>query len=242
MPCFCRFICPLSVAGDDSGRYFVYHAVLEPKAGTIYVDYTGNFPIRSMEGNTAICVLYNWSSNAILVTPVKKIKNETILAAFKTNIEYLKKWNFTPVFNIIDNVATKAVKSYLEDKGIKMQLVKPHNHHSNAAERAIQNFKNHTIAGLCTCNEYFPSVLWCKLIKQSQDTLNMLRTLRVHPILSAYHVIEGPHDFNFIPFDPPGTRTTILNPPETRNSWGPRAMDAWYLIPAYYHYRAWLFH
>ena len=159
------------------------------------------------------------------------MKNETTVEAFKTNIEYLKKRNFKPVFNIVDNVATKAVKSYLEDKGIKMQLVEPHNHRSNTAERAIQTFNNHTIAGLCTCNEDFPSVLWCKLIKQAQDTLNMLRTSRVHPKISAYHMLEGPHDFNRVPFAPPGTHATILNPPETRTSWGPRAMDAWYLSP-----------
>ena len=73
---------------ETTNQIFVYHAVLEPKAGTIYVDYTGNFPIRSMEGNIAIFILYNWSSNAILATPVKKIKNETTVAAFKKNIEY----------------------------------------------------------------------------------------------------------------------------------------------------------
>ena len=124
----------------------------------------------------------------------KKIKNKTTVAAFKRNIKYLKKRNFKPVFNIIDNVATKAVKSYLQDEGIKMQLIKPHDHHPYSAEQAIQTFKNHTIAGLCTCDEDFPSVLWCKVIKQAQDTLNMLCTLRVHPKLSAYHVLEGPHD------------------------------------------------
>ena len=56
---------------ETQNNIFVYHAVLEPKVGTIYVDYTGNFPIRSMEGNTAIFILYDWSSNAILATPVK---------------------------------------------------------------------------------------------------------------------------------------------------------------------------
>ena len=93
--------------------------------------------------------------------------------------------NFNPVFNTIDNVATKAEKYYLDDEGINTELVEPHNHHSNAADRAIQSFKNHKIAGLYTCDENFPSVLWCKVIKQAQDTLNMLRTLRVHPKLSA---------------------------------------------------------
>ena len=75
---------------ETQNRIFVYHAVLEPKAGKIYVDYTGNFPICSMEGNTAIFILYDWSSNVILSTPVNFLKNKTTVAAFKTSIEYLK--------------------------------------------------------------------------------------------------------------------------------------------------------
>ena len=47
----------------------------------------------------------------------------------------------------------------------------PYDHRVNAVEKAIQNFKNHTISGLCICDEAFPSILWCKLIQQSQDTL-----------------------------------------------------------------------
>ena len=35
---------------ETTNQIFVYHAVLEPKAGTIYFDYTGSFPIHSMEG------------------------------------------------------------------------------------------------------------------------------------------------------------------------------------------------
>ena len=58
---------------ETKKQIFGYHAILEPKAGTIYVEYTGNFPIRSMEDNTAIFILYDWSSNAILATPVKKL-------------------------------------------------------------------------------------------------------------------------------------------------------------------------
>eukprot|EP00978_Attheya_sp_CCMP212_P040859 scaffold227432_cov49-Attheya_sp.AAC.1 len=40
-----------------------------------------------------------------------------------------------------------------------MQLVEPHNHRVDAAERAIQTFKNHTIAGLSIVDEEFPSML-----------------------------------------------------------------------------------
>ena len=59
---------------ETKNHIFVYHAVLEPKTGKIYVEYTGNFPIRSMESNTAILILYYWYSNVFLTTPVKNLK------------------------------------------------------------------------------------------------------------------------------------------------------------------------
>ena len=66
----------------------------------------------------------------------------------------------------------------------------------------------------------------------------MLRTSIIHPQLSAFHVLEGQHDFNKVPFGPPGKRATIFNPPEMRGSFGPRAVDGWYIGPAWDHYRS----
>ena len=111
----------------------------------------------------------------------------------------------------------------------------------NAEENAIQTFKNHTIASLSTCDEIFSSVLWCKLIKQAQENFNMFRTSNTHPKLSAYHVLEGPNDFNRVPFAQPGCWARMLNPPETQTIWGPRAINAWYCSPAYEHYIVWKF-
>ena len=65
----------------------------------------------------------------------------------------------------------------------------------------------------------------------------MLRTSRVKPELSAFHVHEGQHDFNRVPFVPSGTRGTIFNPPDTRGSYGPKVLDSWYVGPAWDHYR-----
>ena len=149
---------------------------------------------------------------------------------------------FKPKFNILDNIASKAIVKFLKDeRKIDIQLVEPNNHRANAAERAIQTFKNHQIAGICTFDSNFPLALWNKTIRQGQDTLNMLRTARTHPKISAYHALEGVHDFNRVPFAPPGGRWTIFNPPENRGSWEPRALDAWYVGPAYNHYRCWEF-
>ena len=164
---------------------------LDKKGGTIYANLTGKFPITSLHGISALFIMYDWTTNAILATPIKDAKADTIVECFKEKVEYLSKRGFKLRYNIIDNVATTAIKTYLETQDIIVQFVEPHNHRVNAAERAIQTFKNHTIVGLCACDNKFPSTLWDQIIRQSQDTLNMLQTSRVHPKLSAYHVLEG---------------------------------------------------
>ena len=98
------------------------------------------------------------------------------------------------------------------------------------------------IASMCVCDKEFPSILWDKIIQQSQDTSNMLRTSCDHPRLSAFHVLEGQHDYNRVLFGPPGTRATIFNPSELRISWGLQTLDAWYTGPALLHYRCMNFH
>ncbi len=75
----------------------------------------------------------------------------------------------------MDNQATKVIKAYLTPQQVSLQLVKPHDHRVNAAERAIQTFKNCFIRALGTTNADFPIQLWYKLAPQVQDSINLLR-------------------------------------------------------------------
>jgi hypothetical protein len=156
--------------------------------------------------------LYDWTSNAILATPVANVKDTSIVEAFKASIEYLTKRGLEPSFNIINNVASKTIQKCLEDNDIKIQLIEPHNHCVNTARQSIQTFKNHLIAGFCTIDRDCLAAIWSKFIPQAQDSLNMLRTSRIHP------------------------KVSVFNPPETRTSWGTRALDAFYVSPAPQHY------
>jgi hypothetical protein len=74
----------------------------------------------------------------------------------------------------MDNQATKVIKAYLMPQQVSLQLVKPHNHCVNAAEQAIQMFKNRFISALGTTNTNFPIQLWDKLTPQVQDSFNLL--------------------------------------------------------------------
>ena len=92
-------------------QIFMTMGMINKKDGTIYADLTGNFPITLMNGMQAVFIMYDWTTNGILATPIKDAKVETIVECFKQNIEYLSKRGFKPVYNVIDNVATKAIKT-----------------------------------------------------------------------------------------------------------------------------------
>ncbi len=160
--------------------------------------------------------------------------HKEFVKAFQEQVTYLKKKG---LFNVMDNIVSKAIQEFLESENINIQIVEPQNHCVNAAEHAIQTFKDHFIAGLCTTDKQFPIQLWDQLLEQGQDTLNMLRTSHIHPHLSAYTTLEGVHDFNPMQLAPPGTRAIVYEPMETRGTWAPRGSDAWYVGPAKQHYR-----
>ena len=97
--------------------------------GTTYMDCTGKFPIKSLDGMVTLFIMYDWSSNSILAQPIENTKDETIIRAFKEKIDYLTQRGFKPRFNILDNIASKAIIKYLKEEcKIGIQLVAPHNH------------------------------------------------------------------------------------------------------------------
>jgi hypothetical protein len=137
----------------------------------------------------------------------------------------------------LENEASKLLKAYLHQQDITFQLVPPYSHRRNSAQGAIRSFKDHLIAGLCSTDKYFPMHLWDRLLPQAVMTLNMLRTSRINPKLSAATHIFGQYDFNRAPMAPPGTRIIAHETPGRRRTWSPHGQDGWYIGPALEHYR-----
>ncbi len=96
---------------------------------------------------------------------------------------------------------------------MRLQLVEPHNHRVNAAERAIQTFKDAFIVALATTNRDFPLQLWDRLAPQVQDTLNLIRASRINPNISAYEALNGPYNWDRYPLGPPGCKAIIYKAP-----------------------------
>ena len=82
--------------------------------------------------------------------PIANVTGAFIIDAFDNAFVDLTEKRFEPKFNVIDNQATGTLKAYMVQHDCKWKFVEPSNHRVNAAERAIQTFKNHVISGLCT--------------------------------------------------------------------------------------------
>jgi hypothetical protein len=124
-----------------------------------------------------------------------------------------------------------ALRNYLTKQGIHYQLTPPHINRRNNAEREIQTFKNHFIAGLCSVDTTFPLKLWDKLLPQATITMNLLRKSRINPNMSEYAQLNGHFDFNRTPLAPPGTQVIAHEKPDQRASWDPHGVDGYYLGP-----------
>jgi hypothetical protein len=113
---------------------------------------------------------------------------------------------FKPKLQTLDNEASTALKNFSTTNDVDYQLVPPHCHRRNAAERAIHTFKEHFVAGLASVDPYFPLHLWDRLLPQAELTLNILRASIQHPQLSAAAHFHGMVDYNKTAFAPPGCR------------------------------------
>jgi hypothetical protein len=117
------------------------------------------------------------------------------------------------------------------------QLVPPNDHQRNRTEKAIHTFKAHFISILCGTNKEFPMHLWCRLLPQAEDTLNMLRTTQLCPTASAYTYLWGQHDCNANPFAPLGCKVEAHVTPTVRETWAPHTAMGYYISNAKEHYR-----
>ncbi len=110
--------------------------------GTLYNDLTGAFPFILLEGNVCFLIVYHYESNVILVLPILVFSDGIIFAAYKQQYKLLESKGFVIKFNLMDNQASNVMKQYLTPKQCDLMLVESNNHRVNAAERAIQTFKD----------------------------------------------------------------------------------------------------
>ena len=170
------------IEDESIANVFCFGAFTDKMTGVVYNDCTGNFPFMSLDGNVCFLVMYHNETNAIFAVPIPGLDSKSIVEAYKKIFEYLVSKGYKLKVNIMDNQATRAIKEYLITQNCALQLVESHSHRVNAAERAIQTFKNRFIGALGTTDNEFPVQLWNKKAPQVQDAINLLSPSRLGTI------------------------------------------------------------
>jgi hypothetical protein len=196
----------------------------------------------SIDGSVCFFVLYHYKLNPILVKAIANVDDHSINEAYKEVFELLEAKGYKPKMNIMDNQATKCIKKFLTKKKCGLQVVEPHNHRVNAAERAIQTFKDAFIAALATTHRDFLLQLRDKLAPQVQDTLNLLQASQINHTKLACEALNGPYNWDWYPLTPPSCKAVIYKAPAVQGLWASWGMDAWYLGPLAAHYRCNLYY
>jgi hypothetical protein len=126
--------------------HLVYAVLVDQ--GQLYTDLTGKFPVRSSKGNSYIMFCYVYDCNYVKVVPMKSWSASEWVKAYDQIHQELTAKGFKPKLQTLDNEVSAALKRFFTTNDVEYQLVPPHCHRRYAAERAIQTFKEHFVAGL----------------------------------------------------------------------------------------------
>ena len=223
--------------GPLKGVYHVVYNLHDEMERKMYTDQTGTFPVRSYRGMQYVMVLIEMESNSTLVAAMRNRTSGEMVEAYQILVDRLKAGGITPTMHILDNECSEEYKQAIMKNHVNYQLVPPHDHQRNIAEKAIQVFKDHFVAVLCGTAVKFPMQLWCRILGQAEHQLNMLRKSRVNPERSSYQVLYGDHDYNTNPFAPLGIEVELHEMPSKRPTWGANTKKGYYIGNSWEHYR-----
>jgi hypothetical protein len=169
----------------------------------LYTDLTRKFPVSSSKGKWYVMVCYVFDYNYVKVVPMNSRSALEWVKAYDQIHQELTSKGFKPKPQTLDKEASTALKNCLTTNDVEYQLAPPPCHHRNADERVIQTSIEYFVAGLSSVDPNFPLHWWDRLLTQAEITLNLLRTSRQHPQLSAAAHFHGVVDYNKTYFAPP---------------------------------------
>ena len=126
---------------------------------------------------------------------------------------------YKPEVYRIDSKCKTSLHNIMKEKGIYFQLVPTHIHRRNLAERSIRVFKENFIVGVTYIDQRFLMNIWYTILNQATMTLNMMRSSRVHPNLSAYNEMHRALNFSKTPLEPIRIKVLVCEKESVRQSW-----------------------
>ena len=164
-------------------------------------------------------LVFETTSNSILVEAMRNRSAGEMVRAYQVLIARLHEKDIFPEMHIPDNECSAEFKAAIKSNQMTFQLVPPHDHRRNVAEKAIKTFKDHFVAVLCGADESFPLQLWCQILRHAENQLNLLQKSRAMPQLSAFSHMYGDHDYNAHPWAILGQQVELHVTPKQRRTW-----------------------
>jgi hypothetical protein len=158
--------------------------------------------------------------------------SEWINAYYHIHQELTSK-GFKPKLQTLENEASAALKSF----STANELVPPHCIGATPLKGPFALSKKQFVVGWAYFEPYFPLHLRQRLLPQAELTLNILRTSRQHPQLSAAAHYHDMGDYNKKAFAPPGCNIIAHDKPSKRCTWAPHGQHGYSLGPAMHNYR-----
>ena len=181
--------------------------------------------------------MYDLDSNAILSVALPDRRGSSMKNAWLKIFSQFTANGYRPKLHILDNECSGDIKRSFAKNHVDFQRVPTHLHRRNAAERAIQTWKHHFIAGLASSDPSFPLNAWDYLLPKYDLTLNHLRSSRQQPRLSAHACPFGNFHFNRTLLAVPRTKVMIHDNPSQLSAFAPHGIDGFYVGPSLEHYR-----
>jgi hypothetical protein len=103
-----------------------------------------------------LMVCYSYDVNYIRPIAMKSKSGAEWVRAIGIVFDEMTEKGFKPKLQTMDNEASAALKKHVTEKEMNYQLVPPHCHRENTADREIRTFKKHFKAGLATVDPAFP--------------------------------------------------------------------------------------
>jgi len=234
---------PDELSDEQSYRNSISTVIIRTSETINYSDMPGRFPFTSHHGHEYM--LLSVYRGYIHIELMKSREGPELVLAYRATYAFFEKITTAPNFQMLDNEKSTALDNLLKKElKVAVELVPPNCHRRNRAERAIQDWKAHFIAGLATVDPAFPIAAWNELVAQGTLTINHLRPYTPDRTLSAYEGIHGKkYDFLAHPIYPPGVKVVVLEPADKRESWAPHGLEGYYLGPAadtYQSFRCWI--
>jgi hypothetical protein len=120
------------------------------RQGQLYSDITGKFPVRSSKGKWYIMICYVFDCNYVQVIPMKSRSASEWVKSYDLIHQEVTSKGFKPKLQTLYNDASSVLTNFFTTHDMEYQLVPPHCHRRNAAERETHTFKEHFVAGFAS--------------------------------------------------------------------------------------------